>query len=294
MVAIPTIGINASTATVFVAPGETVSLNLGSLYVFLPGDVDLIGALLRFPGGGPTGLDGAIDHVGAKDYPVAGDVSSLVDPVAFVTTYTFTNNTTSPVSVASIAASLLGSANLQYDYNTPQGAFVADGIRTSDLIAANRTPTIAIADAAPVYETANGTEQAKFIVTLTGAEPNDTVTVHYGTQDGTAKAGSDYSAENGTLTFAPGQTTATISIPVIGAQLAQHNETFTVVLSNPTDSSGTTPIIGKSTGTGTIDALFTTGTDVVNFNSLQPNQITAIQKGADLYNGLIGRLRWRR
>src|SRR5262249_6975186 len=145
-----------------------------------------------------------------------------------------------------------------------------------------------ISDAATVYETATGTEQATFTVTLTGAGAGDTITVTYSTQDGTAHAGKDYQSKSDTVTLTSAHPTATISVPIIGNQLAQHNETFTVVLSNPIDTNGTTPIIDKGTGTGTIDALFTTGTDIVNFNSLQPAQITAIQNNADIYHGLGG------
>jgi hypothetical protein len=76
-------------------------------------------------------------------------------------------------------------------------------------------------------------------VTLS-ASSQDTITVEYATQDGTAKAGVDYTAETDTVTFAPGQTTATINVPVTQETLAQHNETFSVVLSNPVDTSGAT------------------------------------------------------
>ena len=81
-------------------------------------------------------------------------------------------------------------------------------------------PTITIPDAPTVYENSSGTAEAVFAVTLSAAS-QDTITVDYTTQDGTAQAGTDYQAESGTLTFAPGQTTATIGVPVIGTELAQ-------------------------------------------------------------------------
>ncbi|MBF2085060.1 DUF4347 domain-containing protein [Thermoleptolyngbya sp. C42_A2020_037] len=59
-------------------------------------------------------------------------------------------------------------------------------------------------------------------------------TVSYDTVNGTAQAGSDYLARSGTLTFAPGQTAQTISIPIINDTLIEDNESFSVVLSNPT------------------------------------------------------------
>jgi hypothetical protein len=60
-------------------------------------------------------------------------------------------------------------------------------------------------------------------------------------------AGSDYVADNDTLTFDPGQTNAIIAIVVNGDTLNEANETFTVNLLNPTAAS-----IGDSAGTGVI------------------------------------------
>src|SRR5262249_38501829 len=42
------------------------------------------------------------------------------------------------------------------------------------------------------------------------------ITVDYATTDGTAKAGTDYDAASGTVTFAPGQTTQVIDVKVNG------------------------------------------------------------------------------
>jgi hypothetical protein len=62
------------------------------------------------------------------------------------------------------------------------------------------------------------------------------VTVQYATADGTAATGSDYQPASGTLTFTPGETTKTISVPVLGDRLAEANETFLVNLSQPTNA----------------------------------------------------------
>jgi len=72
--------------------------------------------------------------------------------------------------------------------------------------------------------------------------------VAYATADGTATtADSDYQRASGTLTFAPGVTTQTITVPVNGDTKIEADETFAVALSGPTNA-----IIARGTGTGTI------------------------------------------
>ena len=62
------------------------------------------------------------------------------------------------------------------------------------------------------------------------------MTVDYATADGTATAPSDYDAASGTLTFAAGQTSKTVTVTVNGDTLDEANETFNVNLTNPTNA----------------------------------------------------------
>ncbi len=62
---------------------------------------------------------------------------------------------------------------------------------------------------------------------------NSTVTVRYATSNGSAASGSDYTATSGTLTFAPGETSKTFSIPIINDVLVEPSETIQLTLSAP-------------------------------------------------------------
>jgi hypothetical protein len=106
-------------------------------------------------------------------------------------------------------------------------------------------PTLAIADIA-VTEGNAGSSNASFTATLSAAAAS-AVTVNYATADGTATAGSDYTATSGTLTFAAGETTKTISVAVAGDSVVEPDETFTVALST---ASGAT--LADASGQGTI------------------------------------------
>ncbi len=70
-----------------------------------------------------------------------------------------------------------------------------------------------------------------FEVSLSSAA-TDTVTVDYATADGTATAGADYTATSGTLTFAAGEKTKTVSVPVLDDAVDEGEETFVLRLSN--------------------------------------------------------------
>jgi hypothetical protein len=93
-----------------------------------------------------------------------------------------------------------------------------------------------------------GTEaEAVFTVTNTTASTLP-LTVNYATANGTAVAGTNYTAAtNGTLTFAPGWTTATIDVPILDSGSQTSPLTFTLNLSNP--EGGT---LSQSQATGTI------------------------------------------
>jgi len=106
-------------------------------------------------------------------------------------------------------------------------------------------PALAI-DNVTQAETHSGATNFVFTVTLTGSTAQ-TVTVNYATADGTATAGSDYTATPGTLTFAPGITTQTITVPVVGDAVNEVNETFAVNLSGAVNGT-----ISTATGNGTI------------------------------------------
>jgi hypothetical protein len=76
---------------------------------------------------------------------------------------------------------------------------------------------------------------ARFRVKLS-APSVQSVSVDFATADGTANSISDYGATSGTLTFAPGVTTQTVTVSVNGDTLYEKNETFFVDLRNPTNA----------------------------------------------------------
>ena len=106
--------------------------------------------------------------------------------------------------------------------------------------------SLAVSDAT-VTEGNGGSVDALFTVTL-NASSSQQVSMTFATADGTATAGTDYTARAPTvLTFEPGETTKTVAVPVFGDTSGEANETFFLNLTNPTNA-----ILGDAQGLATI------------------------------------------
>ena len=114
----------------------------------------------------------------------------------------------------------------------------------------SRPPTLSVLDTA-VNENDGS---VGFLVTLDPAATG-TVTVQYATADGTAVAGTDYTATSGTLTFAPGEREKkTALVPIADDDEEDSGETFRLVLSNPTgsDANNGAAVLGDAEAVATI------------------------------------------
>ncbi len=121
-------------------------------------------------------------------------------------------------------------------YNRALSAAEIQAIFNAGSVGKCTTPVVSISDAT-VTEGNSGTTNATFTVTLSPASAQ-TVTVDYATANGTATQPGDYTAQPTTkLTFTPGQTTKTFTVPIIGDVLDELDERFSVDLSAATNAS---------------------------------------------------------
>lgn len=103
------------------------------------------------------------------------------------------------------------------------------------------SPAFSVTDISQPEGTGAG-QSAVFAISLS-APSGLPATVTYSTTDGTASAGSDYTAAAGILTFLPGETTKTVSVNINGDALLENEESFYLDLTAPTEST-----ISKSRG----------------------------------------------
>ena len=150
--------------------------------------------------------------------------------------------TVKPDSLADVTVTLAGGAAC----DTPGAVCTADGQALSNTISTVVSGPVAVSVAdARVREAPGAT--LDFAVTLSGPASGP-VTVAYRTADGSARAGSDYTARQGKLTFAPGETEQTVRVAVLDDAHDEGEEKMRLVLYR---SSGATR--ADYLGVGTIE-----------------------------------------
>jgi Ca2+-binding RTX toxin-like protein len=133
--------------------------------------------------------------------------------------------------------------------SNPQGVTISDGtanVAINDDDAPPPLPSVSISNASTTEGAGGTTKTVTLTLSLSLAAAGPT-TVAWATAPGSATAGSDYTSASGTVTFAAGQTSATVTIIVVGDNTVEGNETFSVNLSNPQGM-----LIGSGTGIVTI------------------------------------------
>jgi hypothetical protein len=122
-------------------------------------------------------------------------------------------------------------------------ALVADGQGVGTIL--DDEPRIRVTDVTKAEGGRNKTTLFTFTVTLSAAY-DQPVTVSYRTVDNSATTSdNDYVARTGTLTFAPGETTKTVTIEVKGDRKKEGNEYFLLVLHDNSSNSLLTDNLGE-------------------------------------------------
>jgi hypothetical protein len=176
-----------------------------------------------------------------------GTARAAADYVAGHGTLRFAPGETAKTITVQVLGDLLNEADETFSVKLtkPLNAVLADAIGVGTILDNDPAPSISVNDIA-ILEGNSGTSFLTFTVSLSVAS-GQTVKVDYATADGSATAGSDYSAKSGTLTFAPGQISMTVSIAIKGDTLVEADETFFLNLSHALSAT-----LADAQGVGTI------------------------------------------
>jgi len=142
------------------------------------------------------------------------------------------------------AESVTVSMSATTDCNAAGGICTPDGRRLSNANEATVIGPVGISVADARVEEGAGAVLA-FAVTLSRAATS-VLRVDYATSDGSARAGEDYTAASGTLSFPAGETSASVEVGVLDDAHDEGEETLTLRLSN---ASGGVLAVGEATGT---------------------------------------------
>ena len=152
-------------------------------------------------------------------------------------------DTTATVSVPILADDVYEADEFFFvDLSDPTLAALSSDIRALiTIVDDDSPPTLSVGGAQPVSESAG---PLVFTVTRTGATSLP-ATFNWSTADVTAEAGSDYTAESGTVTIPATMSTAQLSVTVLSDSVAEDDETVLVTLSTPINA---VIIDGSATG----------------------------------------------
>ena len=196
-----------------------------------------------------------VNRVGIASDPVMvqyvtsnGTASSGADYLASSGTLTFNSGETSKTFSIPILddAVFEGAETVNLTLGSPSGVTLGQQSSALLTIEDNETQSALSINDVSAIEGDSGTANASFTIALSPAS-SKTVTVNCVTDNGTAGAGSDYLSAGSSLTFTPGETSKSITVPINGDTEVEPNETFFVNLSNAANAT-----INDNQGIGTI------------------------------------------
>jgi hypothetical protein len=194
----------------------------------------------------PSGQSVSVNYATANGSAIAGQ-----DYTATSGALTFNPGQTSLQVNVPILGDTLDEDNETFVLNLSGAvnATIDDNQATGTINDNDNTPSLSIAGVSVTEGDPGNNVSANFVVTLSAASGRN-VTVNFTTSNGSATAGSDYSAASGTATIPAGSTSQTIPVVVLGDLFDEPNETFTITLSSPSNATIQT---GQGTGTATIN-----------------------------------------
>jgi YD repeat-containing protein len=191
--------------------------------------------------GGNPGIAVNVDYASSNSSAVAGsDYTAVSGTLNFLA-----NQTSKNISVATTQDSV-------YESNETFTITLSNASAPATIGTGVATGTINNDDTAPAFSVNNVSVSEGGTLSFTVSKTGSTALSHninYATANGTAIAGSDYTAKSGTLTFTSAQTSKTVTVTTIEDTAVEPDETVQLNLSAAT--SGAT--ISDSQGIGTIN-----------------------------------------
>ncbi|WP_083468781.1 Calx-beta domain-containing protein [Nostoc piscinale] len=266
----PTVSLALSSSSV----NEDGSSNL--VYTFTRSGSTTNALTVNYSVGGTAIFNSDYSQLGATSFtPTTGTITFAAGANTATLTIDPTADTTFETNETVVLTLAVGSG---YTINTTTpitGTIVNDDLQPKINLSASQT----------VVEGNTNPQTVTYNVTLSNAS-SQTITVQYATANGSAIAGSDYTATTGTLTFNPGVTSQVINIPILNDSVNEANKTLILSLKSPTNATlGTTASV-TTTITDTLVSSVTT-TLATNVENLTLTGTAAINGTGNAGNNIL-------
>jgi Calx-beta domain/Peptidase M10 serralysin C terminal len=182
----------------------------------------------RSNGAGASSANWALQHTTTAAADFSGSTTGLVSfadgETSKVITLNVTGDTTSE-NDETFSVTLSAATNATIATATASGTIVDDDTALYSIVAL---------DANKIEGNTFTSPSTSFTFTVSRTLSTGTGSVFYSITPGTASFGPDYTGFNGgTVNFAAGETSKTITVPVVGDSVVEGDETFSITLSNP-------------------------------------------------------------
>ena len=182
--------------------------------------------------------------------PAAAFTTPATKDVATAATFALQNET---LTIGNVLVGADNALLLRWTHTGSTGGGNRDEVGIDNVVVRAGVSDIQTLSAADISVTEGTGGQSFATFTVTRSTGTGTASVAYATADGTAIAGSDYTAQSGTLTFAEGERSKTVAVAVRTDSANEANETFVLNLSNATgvtvtDAQARATIVNDDTG----------------------------------------------
>lgn len=241
---------NPSSGSVIASPGGAAVTITGSSSAASPGSLELSDAARTVAQAQEASVTVTVDRVGGSagatsvQYATAdGTATAGTDYSATTGTLQWTSGDDSPKTFEiplHQEAAFSGSRTFSVAISSPtNGATIGSPYSETVSIRGSKTPAAGTVDLSAGAYTVDQTAGSLTITADRVGGSSGAISVSYATADGTAVAGTDYTATSGTLKWADGDTSPKMfTVPITNLAAFSGTKTFTVALSSPSAGSG--------------------------------------------------------
>jgi hypothetical protein len=193
----------------------------------------IVGENQSFVAIGVSRVSGSVGTATVDFRTTNGTAIAGQDYVSTNGTLAFTNGQTSATFFVQILPDTISepNENLSLVLSNPATG-TGLGSRSQIMLTITNVPNGQLRLGSAVYSASEDAGQIIVLVVRTNGNAGN-ASVNFATRDGSALVGQDYLATNFTLSFTNGQSIQTVVIPLINDNILENNETFEVVLSQP-------------------------------------------------------------